>query len=306
METIRDFFGNNVSDAISNACREYGVSQEELTIEVLHTGSAGIFGLCRKKAKIRVGLRSSTEKIVVEEQVVSVPPSVDDIEKCQSCDEEQTVELKIPKHFAPKDQGATGTENKERDEGKKVFPSRERKFVQPSVEVINSIRVDLEEMLLLMGFPGEVKIQVTDNMVDCVIVGEYEDKIVGDEGRILDSMQYLLRKMVNQRLPDRMPLALDAGNFREKRIEHLRELAVTFAEQVRESGKTRAIAALNPSERRIVHMVLQDDKTIRSRSVGEGLFKKVLIYKPGNKSRNRPSSRRRNNRGRQGGNSSDK
>ena len=305
METVQDFSGNNVSDAISNACREYGVSQEELTIEILETGSAGIFGLCRKKAKIRAGLKPSIQERVVEEQVVSVPPSVDGMEKCQSCDEEQTVEIKIPQHLASQEQGMD-TENKGRDEGKKVPPSRERQFVQPSVEVINSIRVDLEEMLRLMGFPGEVKIQVTDNMVDCVIAGEHEDEIVGDEGRILDSLQYLLRKMVNQRLPDRMPLSLDAGNFREKRIKHLRELALTFAEQVRESGKTRAIAALNPSERRIVHMVLQDDKTIRSRSVGEGLFKKVLIYKPGKSRSNKPSSRRRNSRGRQGGNSSDR
>ena len=46
---------------------------------------------------------------------------------------------------------------------------------------------------------------------------------------------------------------------------------------------TQAIPALNPSERRVVHMLLQDDKEVRSRSVGEGLFKKVLIYKPGKK-----------------------
>jgi spoIIIJ-associated protein len=50
---------------------------------------------------------------------------------------------------------------------------------------------------------------------------------------------------------------------------------------VKDSGKTRSIPALNPAERRIVHMVLQDDSTIRSRSVGEGLFKKILIYLPG-------------------------
>ncbi|MCI5120159.1 MAG: RNA-binding protein, partial [Candidatus Electrothrix sp. AUS4] len=111
----------------------------------------------------------------------------------------------------------------------------------------------------------------------------YEDELVGKEGRTLDSLQYLLRKITSRRLPERIMLSLDVGTYRERRAEELRELALELAAQVREEGKTQAIPALNPSERRVVHMVLQDDHTIRSRSVGAGLFKKVLIYKPGRK-----------------------
>jgi spoIIIJ-associated protein len=58
-------------------------------------------------------------------------------------------------------------------------------------------------------------------------------------------------------------------------------MALRLAEEVKESGRTKSIPALNPAERRIVHMKLQDDPTIRSRSVGEGQFKKILIYLPG-------------------------
>jgi spoIIIJ-associated protein len=106
--------------------------------------------------------------------------------------------------------------------------------------------------------------------------------------------------MVSACVPDRIMLALDAGGFRERRAGELRERALELAEQVKADGKTQAIPALNPSERRVVHMALQEDKGVRSRSVGDGLFKKVLIYKPG-KGR-RPSSRKR--RGGQGGRTS--
>ena len=75
--------------------------------------------------------------------------------------------------------------------------------------------------------------------------------------------------------------SLDAGDYRERRRQELEERAVELASEVRESGKTHSIPALNPAERRIVHMTLQDDATIRSRSVGEGHFKKILIYVPG-------------------------
>ena len=90
-------------------------------------------------------------------------------------------------------------------------------------------------------------------------------------------------------------MTIDVGNYREKRFQELKERAVEYAAKVKEDGKTQVISSLNPSERRVVHVALQDDPDIRSRSVGEGLFKKVLIYKPGKgrKSNNRKRGRSR-------------
>ncbi|MCW5201955.1 RNA-binding protein [Desulfobulbus sp. US4] len=159
----------------------------------------------------------------------------------------------------------------------------------PSDEVMAEIQGDIKAMLNIMGFPSTVTVTLKNHTVACHISDEYEEELVGREGRTLDSLQYLLRKITSRRLPDRIMLSLDVGSYRERRAEELKELALELAAQVREEGKTQAIPALNPSERRVVHMVLQDDNTIRSRSVGAGLFKKVLIYKPG---RRKPSSRK--------------
>ncbi|MCW5214780.1 Jag N-terminal domain-containing protein, partial [Desulfobulbus sp. US5] len=50
----KDFYGGTVTDAIAEACQKLSTSQQGLDIEILETGSSGIFGLCRKKAHIRV------------------------------------------------------------------------------------------------------------------------------------------------------------------------------------------------------------------------------------------------------------
>ena len=160
--------------------------------------------------------------------------------------------------------------------------------------MLAQVRREIGELLELMGYPSEVSLQAEDTALRCHISGEHEEVLVGSEGRTLDSMQYLLRKMMAGVLPERMMLSLDAGDFRKRRAQELKERALSLAEEVRETGKTQAIPALNPAERREVHMILQEDKTIRSRSVGDGLFKKVLIYKPGSKSGR--SSRKRNRR----------
>jgi spoIIIJ-associated protein len=75
-------------------------------------------------------------------------------------------------------------------------------------------------------------------------------------------------------------------------MDELQARAVRLAQEVKETGKTRTIPAINPAERRMVHMALQDDTEIRSRSVGEGLFKKVLIYLPGKGRRRSPRKKK--------------
>lgn len=319
----KDFYGNAVTAVIKDACREFGVSQEELDIEVLETGSAGIFGLCKKKAHIRAQLKKnasqakeasgSGEQVKEKKQASkkkeqSKPvPKKEDVKKAP---EEKREPVPVVEAVQEKETNRQPAENKEPAEKKvaaeeKVAAGEKKKqepapVAPPSEEILAQINGEISRMLELMGYPSQVALKVEGSTLNCHLTGEYEEVLTGSDGRTLDSMQYLLRKMISRRLPDRMMLALDAGDFRERRAEELKERARQLAEEVKETGKTQAIPALNPAERREVHMVLQEDKAIRSRSVGEGLFKKVLIYKPGKGSK--PSSRK--GRGRQGGRSS--
>jgi len=137
-----------------------------------------------------------------------------------------------------------------------------------------------------MGFPSVVTVSQNGDSLLCHIDGDHVEDIIGEEGRTLDSLQYLLRKMFSKKFSFKIILNLDAGDFRANRLQNLTDLSLKYAVEVKETGKTRAIPSLNPSERRVVHMTLQNDKEIRSRSVGEGLFKKVLIYRPGKGKKN--------------------
>jgi len=274
---------------------------------VLETGSAGIFGLCKKKAHIRVQRKESAPVDVAQtESVPSTEPEVEP-QTPPAPERRETVVQETPSAAVsePADepsspaQVAIEAEEPEAD-GQDAETDDSAGLEPPSEAGLAAIRADLQHLLTLMGLPSEVEVRFEDNTVHCHITGPHEEQVVGAEGRTLDSLQYLLRKMVASHLPDRIMLALNAGDFRERRAEELKVKAVELADLVKADGKTQSIPALNPSERRVVHMVLQEDKGVRSRSVGEGLFKKVLIYKPG-KGR-RPAAKKR--RGGQGGRSS--
>lgn len=253
------FTGADVTDAIEKACTEFQVSQDQLDIEIIKTGSDGIFGLIRRKAQIKVGIKSSKK--------LPDPVSVD------------------AKPTAQKKTRAADAVDSPRPE-----PAQENLPIPP--EVFPLVEEKLAGILKHMGFPSQVKTSEQNGKVVAHITGNYEEDIIGPDGQTLDGLQFLLRKMISRAFPGRIMVSLDAGDFREKRRQDLEEQALRLAEQVKETEKTRMLPALNPSERRIVHMCLQKDKTIRSRSVGDGIFKKILIYLPG-KGKKRPARRRK-------------
>jgi spoIIIJ-associated protein len=281
------FQGKDVAEAISNACKRLKVPQEQLDIEVVNTGSAGIFGLCRQKAVIKVSLREETATEVPTETMPLTAQKKSPAKKKPSARVAKPKAEK--KDSAPVKKEAAATPPPARVEKK---PAQDLKILTD--EEREAIKADINNLLELMGFPSVVTVSQDGDSLLGHINGDHVEDIIGEEGRTLDSLQYLLRKMFSKKLSFKIILNLDAGDFRANRLQNLTDLGLKYAAEVKETGKTRAIPSLNPSERRVVHMALQNDKDIRSRSVGEGLFKKVLIYRPGKGKKN--GSKRRNSK----------
>ncbi|MHB8151271.1 MAG: Jag family protein [Desulfobulbia bacterium] len=270
-----EYKGTDVEEAIGNACAALNVPREELDIRIISTGSTGIFGLGRKKAAVQVSLKKEgghEQKRPASEKKASAPKARP----------ERAVSEKKP--AVPKARVEQPAENDEQEEavGDPVTP-----------EEMEAIRADLARILDLMACSSEISIsQDQNNKVHAKIAGDFVDILVGPEGQTLDSMQYVMRKIITRKFPQKVLFSLDAGGFRDNRMGELQARALRLAQEVKETGKTRTIPAINPAERRMVHMALQDDTEIRSRSVGEGLFKKVLIYLPGKGRRRAPRKKK--------------
>ena len=295
----KDFYGKNVAEAIKKACEEFDVAQEHLAIEVLETGSKGIFGLIRQKAHIRAKIQE------IDKEAVEPGP-----EQKKAAPAKKRGKKKTPPSTSTEKEAAAPKEETEAvtpspptaetfsdDEEVEDSTAAAKAPVELSETTITIIRDELTKVLELMGCPSTVTVEAEDGTAHCQVSDEHQEVLTSQEGRVLDSLQYLLRKIVAKKVTGRIQLTIDVGDFREKRYQELKERALEYAALVKEDGKTQVISSLNPSERRVVHVALQDDADIRSRSVGEGLFKKVLIYKPGkgrkNNSRKRGRSRSR-------------
>jgi spoIIIJ-associated protein len=302
----KDFYGKEVTDAITKACDSFGVAQEKLEIEVVETGSTGIFGLIRKKAHIRAIIRPETEEDSIDFSMDSLMPAK---EKQPRAKKKATPKVEVEAKKQPDVEKASTIAPDVETETTKDAATETTKAVEEaepveeeiaSNESLEVVKAELLQIVELMGFPSTLEMSNEGLSVSCTLRGDFEDDLTGVDGKVLDSLQYILRKVVTRKVPERLRISVNVGDFREMRLENLKVKAVELASMVKEDGKTQVLPALNPSERRAIHMILQEDKEIRSRSVGDGLFKKILIYKPGKGNRGgrkRPQSRGRQNKG---------
>ncbi len=112
--------------------------------------------------------------------------------------------------------------------------------------------------------------------IDC---GEDFALLIGRDGQTLSALQYMCSRIISRRMGATVRVQLEGGNYRERQNEKLREMAVELARKLHETGKAQYTRMLSSYHRRVVHMALQDDPEITTRSKGDGPMKRVAIMK---------------------------
>lgn len=124
---------------------------------------------------------------------------------------------------------------------------------------------------------GEIKNGVLELTVACDDYGI----IIGRRGETLDSLQYLTGLAVKKLSGKYVRVAINVGNYREKRAETLKRLARKQADYVARTGRRYTFEPMNPYERRIIHTTVQEIEGVESMSVGMGQDRKVVLQPTG-------------------------
>lgn len=124
---------------------------------------------------------------------------------------------------------------------------------------------------------GEVKDGVLELTVNCNDYGI----IIGRRGETLDSLQYLTGLAVKKASGKYIRVAINVGDYREKRIETLKNIARKHADYVARTGRRYTFEPMNPYERRIIHTTVQEIEGVESMSVGQRQDRKVVLQPTG-------------------------
>lgn len=136
----------------------------------------------------------------------------------------------------------------------------------------------LQRMGLISDLSHEL---LPDDVVQIDIKGDKLGLVIGRRGQTLDALQYLTNLAVNRSdeggSPIRARIVLDAEGYRERRAAVLRDLALRMSEKAKATGRKAVLEPMNAMERRIVHLALEEDQGIVTRSEGDDPHRRVVI-----------------------------
>lgn len=196
-----------------------------------------------------------------------------------------------------------GRDNRSKRDDRPPRKPRERKPQQPREERPRANMEDFDpEVLtnttlevmteLLKPIVGETTVNVTietDRVKVFIDDEENSGLIIGREGQTLSSLQYLVNRLVSRKMEASVRIQVDTGDYRERQDEKLRQIAEHLADKAGDLGRTQSTKPLSSYHRRVVHLALQENEEVFTRSKGDGPMKRVLIV---------PKSRRNGNRSR--------
>ncbi len=124
----------------------------------------------------------------------------------------------------------------------------------------------------------QIQVEETEELIKISInMGEEEaGRLIGRFAQTLDSLQLVLSLMLNQNR-ERRHVLLDVAGYRQRRLETLEAMVSGAKEQITRTGAPCALPPLSSTERRQVHLMLQDDENFTTYSEGEGQARRLYV-----------------------------
>ncbi len=135
----------------------------------------------------------------------------------------------------------------------------------------------LEQIITAMGLDVKCRVWMEEDCWRASLEGRDVRILIGKRGETLNALQLITGLVINKKLENKVRLIVDAEGYRERREETLRSLARRLTERVRRTRCEVALEPMTPSERRVIHMTLQDDPWVETHSAGEEPYRKVII-----------------------------
>ncbi|NLC67655.1 MAG: protein jag [Clostridiaceae bacterium] len=135
----------------------------------------------------------------------------------------------------------------------------------------------LDEVFEKMNLNVQMVVEEDDKAVYVKIEGEDSGIIIGRRGETLEALQFLSCLVVNNGKGDYKKVIIDIENYRKRREDTLVKLSHKLAERVIKSKKNITLEPMSPYERRIIHSTLQNNKYVKTYSIGDEPNRKVVI-----------------------------
>lgn len=252
MTESQEFHAPTVEEAVQKASLAMGAAVDELSYEVVDTGSVGFLGIGAREARITVNsdLRNMRNRVTDVSQA---------------------------------EEGLEGS-------GASVLPEErseasgflERQVGSPvSGDLIDDIKSLVSSILKAMDLEARIDVYDAGDFIAVDVASEETGLFIGQKGETIDALQYLVNVAVYKKSPAMKRIVLDSEGYRQRRVEAIQGMAHRSARRAVRERSAIELPPMNASERRIVHIYLKDNTMVTTASEGSGDERRVKVFPTG-------------------------
>ena len=299
------FTGETVEDTIDRGLNRLGVKRENVHIHIEQKEKKGFLGFGKKRARVNIepiheetvrkadhlaergvddtinlGVpksQSAMEATLELSQVVKAVRAAEREQNGEITEEERNAIIEVAKKKVVQNrQGTTDFSDvvaavKEEVEAKKEVSNEEEKIASKISSYLTTITQE-------MGIATRVSVSRDGNLTVFNLTSNHDALLIGKHGKILQSLQILAKAYANSILNTRMNVAVNVGDYHEKRKAYIVSLAHRAAERAR-GGETVYINDLQSNERKIVHTIIGQENGVSSHSEGQEYNRYIVVSK---------------------------
>lgn len=313
MKTVR-VTGKTVEEAVAEGLSQLGISREAAIVHVVEEPSGGLFGLLRRKQAVvdvscmdgesadrafldelaQEGREAAAKAIAENAAAVQAAPEEAPAPEAPAAEAPQAEEaapaeapaVEAEAEAAPAEEPASEAAEEEaaaapaEEETETAAPRRsEAPFSQ---EEQNATAEEAKKFLagVFRGMGLEVAMEKMTNEERILLNlrGKGLGILIGKHGQTLNALQYLTNLAAGRLYHHRYFVVLDVENYRARREQTLTALARRLADKAKRTGLPVELEPMEPGERRIIHLALQNDPDVVTDSEGEGSYRHVVIH----------------------------
>lgn len=281
MEKEFIYVAGTVDEAIKNGLADLGLKEEDVKIEVLEGGSAGIFGLFKKEARVKLSpldseFKKEDKPKVEEKEVKEVKTEVKEEVKEQKQEEKVVVKEEKETPVAEKTTEVKEETVVEKEEVEEQRPKREDYIVKNQDKIVSY----LQNIVIAMGYPdATVDFSEDGNRHFTLNIKTEENTslIIGKRGSTLNSLQFLVNNYAKKFSSHFFRIEVDCDDYRESRKKTLEELALNLAKKSKKTGRPVELEPMTSVERKIIHNALTGIKNVETESRGDEPYRYLVI-----------------------------
>ena len=153
-----------------------------------------------------------------------------------------------------------------------------KKQYNKNMDEIEEVSAKLKEFFnKILDEDLKCEISIEDFCINVKIDGENINNLIGYRGATINALQTLASAIANKNCKSKIMVIVDVGDYKEKRVQTLEDLADKMAQRVIRTNKSITLDPMTAYERKIIHTKLQSSDKVKTFSKGEEPHRRIVI-----------------------------